>query len=425
MDCWWIEINHAKECAAGGGISRSVRSLHGDHVVPGFHAGAGCWNLAQDEGGAGRARIAGGSLRDHIGHDGLAIGADRGKDYCRTSDARRRRVCDADGDVGLGECTAGIGHFECHCMHAGRKGSCHGYVRTEDCAAFAPLISKHVSIRVAGGAGIQSEDGRAFDNPVRTCACDRSGIARHQVQHKPGVELIVRAGADDAAGIVDELGAAQLPTGIGRKHSIQIEHGAILPQKCVRAVVADSGIANHLSFIVERVGVTVIATQRAQVGHRGVVVNETVRLAIISGRGEADDLPGVVDGDGLRERSSQSADVHHRSSRIDKGVDVARVKRRFTNGHSGVIEGDGRAVISTQGAQVQQRAVFAEESVVVESLGQRVTGNLAQLVERRDIGSATSQVRQIGHRAVGIEEGLDHSVACGQRFPCDLAGVVN
>ena len=114
-------------------------------------------------------------------------------------------------------------------MHANGERDGDRHIGAKNRAALAPLVSERISIRIAGGACIQSDQGRAFDGLVWTRGRDGSAIGGALVQHEPGISAFVKARANDAARVVDELRVAQLPPGIGGQRRVQIDHGAVLP----------------------------------------------------------------------------------------------------------------------------------------------------------------------------------------------------
>src|SRR5207237_412893 len=134
---------------------------------------------------------------------------------------------------------------------------------------------------------------------------------------EPLGSTVVGALADDAAGIVDELGAGEHPAGVGGQECIEVGHSTLAPQKRSQGAVPGSGFADNLSEIIQAVSEAVITAQAAEVQHGAVGLEEGMGIAIGGGR-LTDNETLVVHGDSGAKRTTEGAEAEHRAAGIKK-----------------------------------------------------------------------------------------------------------
>src|SRR5579864_73101 len=148
-----------------------------------------------------------------------------------------------------------------------------------------------------------------------TCTAFEAGLC---VITRNGQERGELAGADpiredtssacDLPLIIDASAKCQEERRVRRNERIEIRHHAVLPKKGAAVEVHVARNANHLAFIVNVEGYAVrVPWKRSEVGHHGVLPEESVRGCFAGQVRLADYLPRVIDGVGGVEHHAAEA----------------------------------------------------------------------------------------------------------------------
>ena len=116
--------------------------------------------------------------------------------------------------------------------------------------------------------------------------------------------------ANNLSSVIDCPRGSENPVGGRWNESVQVKHPVRFPEKCASLGVCVFVVADHEIGVIDSIGETVKATQRAKASHHGGLIDKSVLRA--GGRGGlADDRALVVDSPGLAVIAAQRAQRLH------------------------------------------------------------------------------------------------------------------